>query len=154
MEIDTVLLGKCLPLDACRFKVKGKRKKRKNTMNKLVKMVLTVVGVGSMLGFAGCGLEDSLIQSEVNEMVREHVQEQEEIVKLYDVGQCVNFTLSPEANGIRQGTVDVELKNKKTGKMETLAYQFKYNTKSEEIEAGVKDPRQVLKLIGLQNLFN
>lgn len=38
--------------------------------------------------------------------------------------------------------------------METLAYQFKYNTKSEEIEAGVKDPRQVLKLIGLQNLFN
>lgn len=89
-------------------------------MNKLVKMVLTVVGVGSMLGFAGCGLEDSLIQSEVNEMVREHVQEQEEIVKLYDVGQCVNFTLSPEANGIRQGTVDVELKNKKTGRWRPL----------------------------------
>ncbi len=123
-------------------------------MNKLVKMVLTVVGVGSMLGFAGCGLEDSLIKSEVNGMVREHVQEQEELVKLYDIGECVNFTISPEANGIRQGTVDVELKNKKTGKVETLSYQFKYNTESDEIEAGVKDPKQVLRLMGLQNLFN
>lgn len=123
-------------------------------MNRLVKMVTIVAGVGVMLGFAGCGLEDSLLQAEIENMVREHVQGQEEIVALYDVDKCVNFTISPEAKGIRQGSVDLGLKSKKTGKLETLAYQFKYNTESDEVEVVIKDPMQAVKLIGLKNLLN
>jgi len=132
-------------------KVKGKKE---NTMNRIVKMATIVAGIGAVLGFAGCGLEDSLLQTEVEKMVREHVQGKEEIVKLYDVDKCVNFTISPEDKGIRRGTVDLGLKSKKTGKIETLGYQFKYNTESDEVEVGVKDPMQAVKLVGLKNLLN
>lgn len=118
-------------------------------MKKLMRMVMVLVGVGMMLGFAGCGMvEDSILKSELAKMAKEHFQGQDEqLVKLWTVEKSSNFTMSPEENGKRTGSFDLELKNKKTGAQQKLAYQFSYNTETDYVEVNVKNPMDALKLL-------
>ncbi len=119
-------------------------------MNKLMKMAALAVGIGAMLGFAGCGLEDSMLKGEITKMAQEHFQSQDELVKLWAVENTSNFVMAPEANGKRTGTFDLELKNKKTGAQQKLAYQFVYNVESSEVAVGVKNPLDAVKLLGME----
>lgn len=116
-------------------------------MKKLIRMVMVLVGVGMMLGFVGCGLEDAMLKGQLAKMAQEHFQGQDELVKLWTVEKSSNFAMSPEANGKRTGSFDLELKNKKTGTQQKLAYQFSYNTKTDEVEVSVKNPMDAVKLL-------
>lgn len=117
-------------------------------MKKLMRMVMVLVGVGMMLGFAGCGMvEDSILKSELVKMAKDHFQGQDELVKLWTVEKSSNFMMSPEENGKRTGSFDLELKNKKTGAQQKLAYQFSYNTETDYVEVNVKNPMDALKLL-------
>ena len=69
-------------------------------MKKLMRMVMVLVGVGMMLGFAGCGMvEDSILKSELAKMAKEQLQGHDELMKLWTVEKSSNFTMSPEENG-------------------------------------------------------
>lgn len=117
-------------------------------MKKLMRMVMVLVGVGMMLGFAGCGMvEDSILKSELIKMAKDHFQNQDELVKLWTVEKSSNFMMSPEENGKRTGSFDLELKNKKTGAQQKLAYQFSYSTETDEVKVSVKNPMDALKLL-------
>lgn len=116
-------------------------------MKKLMRMVMVLVGVGMMLDFAGCGLEDAMLKGQLAKMAQDHFQGQDELVKLWTVEKSSNFTMSPEANGKRTGSFNLELKNKKTGTQQKLAYQFSYNTKTDEVEVSVKNPMDAVKLL-------
>lgn len=116
-------------------------------MKKLMRMVMVLVGVGMMLGFAGCGLEDAMLKGQLAETAKEHFQGQDELVKLWTVEKSSNFMMSPEENGKRTGSFDLELKNKKTGAQQKLAYQFSYNTETDEVKVSVKNPMDALKLL-------
>lgn len=131
------------------FKYKAKRLKGKDKqMKKLMRMVMVLVGVGMMLGFAGCGMvEDSILKSELTKMAKEQLQGHDELMKLWTVEKSSNFTMSPEENGKRTGSFDLELKNKKTGAQQKLAYQFSYNTETDYVEVNVKNPMDALKLL-------
>ena len=134
------------------FKYKAKRLKGKDKqMKKLMRMVMVLVGVGMMLGFAGCGMvEDSILKSELAKMAKEQLQGHDELMKLWTVEKSSNFTMSPEENGKRTGSFDLELKNKKTGAQQKLAYQFVYNVESSEVAVGVKNPLDAVKLLGME----
>lgn len=130
------------------FKYKAKRLKGKDKqMKKLMRMVMVLVGVGMMLGFAGCGMEDAMLKGQLAETAKEHFQGQDELVKLWTVEKSSNFMMSPEENGKRTGSFDLELKNKKTGAQQKLAYQFSYNTETDEVKISVKNPMDTLKLL-------
>lgn len=110
------------------------------------KLMAAVIGVGMMLGIAGCGLEDSLLKSEVEGLVKEHASKEELITKWYEVGECENFNVT--AKGEKTvGTIDLKLKNRKTGKEEKLTYEFTYNENTGYIEAQIKDKEKALKII-------
>lgn len=103
-------------------------------------------GVGSLRG-----LEDRMIKAEVEKLVKKHMREScDELLKLYDIDKCTNFVIGASQNGARKGTVDVALREKKSGKMQKVTYEFKY--KDDTVEAGVKDPTEVLKLLGMDDL--
>ena len=130
-------------------------------MNKTVlnKVKAAVIGVGMILGIAGCGLEDSLLKSEVEDLVKEHASKEELITKWYEVGECENFNIT--AKGEKTvGTIDLKLKNRKTGKEEKLTYEFTYNENTGYIEAQIKDEEKALKIImqgvgdGIREEFN
>ena len=79
-------------------------------MKKLMRIVMVLVGVGMMLGFAGCGMvEDSILKSELVKMAKNHFQDQDELVKLWTVEKSSNFMMSPEENGKRMGSFELEL---------------------------------------------
>ena len=110
------------------------------------KLMAAVIGVGMMLGIAGCGLEDSLLKSEVEGLVKEHASKEELITKWYEVGECENFNVT--AKGEKTvGTIDLKLKNRKTGKEEKLTYDFTYNENTGYIEAQIRDKEKALKII-------
>lgn len=116
-------------------------------MKKLMRMVMVLVGVGMMLGFAGCGMEDAMLKGQLVKMAKEQLQGHDELMKLWTVEKSSNFTMSPEENGKRTGSFDLELKNKKTGAQQKLAYQFSYNTETDEVKVSVKTPMDALKLL-------
>lgn len=118
-------------------------------MNRLMKMAM-VAGVGAMLGFAGCGLEDSMLKGEIAKMAQEQFQSIDEVANLWTVENTSNFVMAPEADGKRTGTFDLELKNKKTGAQQKLAYQFVYNVESSEVVVGIKNPLDAAKLVGME----
>ena len=110
-----------------------------------------MVTVGALLNFAGCGAEDALLKVQIEELVQQHMKGQDELMKLYDITSCLNFVIAAETNGVREGTVDLALKNKKTGKTQTVAYEFTYNVEKETALTGVKDPMAVVRLMNLGN---
>lgn len=117
---------------------------------KMMKIIAVAASVVTMLCFAGCGLEDSLLEGEVSKMAEEHFKSQDEIGKLWTIEKSSNFVMEPEANGKRMGTLDLELKNMKTGARQKLAYQFSYDVERSEVEVGVKNPADAMKLLGIE----
>ena len=109
--------------------------------------------VGVLLCFAGCGVEDAMLKVEIEKTVQQHMQEQEELMKLYDIDKCCNFTISAETNGVRKGTVDIGLKNKQTGDLKTLTYEFSYDVGKEFVSVGVKNPMDAVKLLNLHEIM-
>lgn len=116
-------------------------------MNRLMKMATAAIGVGAMLAFAGCGLEDSMLKGEITKMAQEQFQSIDELANLWAVENTSNFVMEPAANGKRTGSFDLVLKNKKTGAQQKLAYQFIYNDESSEAAVGVKNPSDAVKLL-------
>ena len=105
-------------------------------------------GVGSLWG-----LEDRMIKAEVEKLVKKHMREScDEVLKLYDIDTCTNFVIGASQGGARKGTVDVALRDKKSGGMQKVTYEFTYE--NDTVSAGVKDPSEVLQLLGMGNLAN
>lgn len=116
-------------------------------------VVLLFIAAIIFVAIAGCGddgffgMETRMIKTETAKLVVQHAQQQDELMKLYDVDKCTNFVIAAEKNGSRTGTIDLLLKVKKTGKIQKLTYEFTY--KDDAISAGVKDPTELLKLMGV-----
>ena len=130
-------------------------------MKKLIGRILTVIAVLVVLTFIGCGdggkgglfgLEDRLIKTEVEKLVTQHFTQQEDLIKMYTIEKCLDYVIGPEVKGARKGSINLCLKNKKTGELKKLAYEFTYE--NDVISAGVKDPSQALELMGLGGLAN
>lgn len=105
-----------------------------------------ILGEGSLLAKA----EDAELKIEVEKLVKQHFKQQEDLIGMYDIEECSDFTIGPKIKGTRKGSVNLCLKNKKTGEVKKLAYEFTYENDS--ISAGVKDPAQALELMGLGGL--
>lgn len=96
---------------------------------------------------------DRTIKTEVEKLVKQHMRESfDELLNVYDIDMCTNFVIGASQNGVRKGTVDVALRDKKSGKMQKVTYEFKYE--GDTVSAGVKDPSEILKLLGMENLAN
>ena len=72
------------------------------------------------------------------------------MMKLYDIDKCQNFVIASETNGVRKGTVDLGLKNKRTGGKQTVAYEFSYNVEKEYASVGVRNPIDMVRLMNLK----
>ena len=118
-------------------------------MKRLIKLATVVVTAGALLNFAGCGAEDALLKVQIEELVQQHMKEQDEIMKLYDITSCHNFVIAADTNGVRKGTVDLGLKNKRTGGTQKVAYEFTYNAEKESALVGVSNPMDVIRLMNL-----
>ena len=117
---------------------------------KLTKQILVTICACAALLFVGCGaIDETLVQTQVAEMVKEHMSEQEEILKLYEIKGCSDFKVESEKDGIKAGTISLELADKKNGEIKKIAYEFKHNTNESTVEVGVKNPLDVVKLLNI-----
>lgn len=117
-------------------------------MSKLIKKMMAAVVAGVIIGVAGCGLDsDAYTKGEVEKLIKEHISEVDEVMAAYEIDKCENFNVASNTDEKKEGTIDIKLKNKKTGKIETLTYTFVYNKDSGELSVVPKDPEQIVKLV-------
>lgn len=119
--------------------------------------MLSIVLTGCGDGILGDGsflskVEDAELKIEVEKLVKQHFKQQDDMVKMFDIDKCSDYTIGPKVKGTRKGSVNLCLKNKKTGEQKKLAYEFTYE--NDTISTGVKDPSQALELMGLGGLAN
>lgn len=128
-------------------------------MKKLVSQMIALGVIMILVTLTGCGdvilgegnllskAEDAELKTEVEKLIKQHFSQQDDLAKMYTIDKCSDYTIGPKAKGVRKGSVNLCLKNKKTGEVKKLAYEFTYE--NDAISAGVKDPSQVLELMGL-----
>ena len=116
-------------------------------MKKLIRAAMLLSCIGVVFCFAGCGAEDAFLKVQIEDLVQQHMREQDEVMKLYDIDKCQNFVIASETNGVRKGTVELGLKNKRTGGRQTVAYEFSYNVKKEFASVGVRNPIDVVRMM-------
>ena len=126
-------------------------------MKKLINRMIALLTIMLSVTLAGCGegsllakAEDAELKTEVEKLIKQHFSQQDDLAKMYNIDKCSDYIIGPKIKGVRKGSVNLCLKNKKTGEVKTLAYEFTYENDS--ISAGVKDPAQELDLMGLGGL--
>ncbi len=133
-------------------------------MKNLINRVIALGAIMLSIAITGCGdgilgdgsflskTEDAQLKIEVEKLVKQHFRQQDDLVKMYNIDKCSDYTIGPKVKGTRKGSVNLCLKNKKTGELKKLAYEFTYE--NDTISTGVKDPSQALELMGLGGLAN
>jgi hypothetical protein len=115
-------------------------------MIKILRTVAVALSIVSIFFFSGCGLFDWYIEREVKRLVHEHFEKNSTALAMWEPGDCTDFNISEAKDGVRNGSINLCLKHRTSGRVEKLPFDVKYNAESGYIYVNLHDPMMIVQL--------
>jgi hypothetical protein len=65
---------------------------------------------------------------------------------MWEPGDCTDFNISEAKDGVRNGSINLCLKHRTSGRVEKLPFDVKYNAESGYIYVNLHDPMMIVQL--------